>query len=186
VITAFSSVSEQVQHIMSTASDQGEASREIAKRTNEVSESVSSETQEINNTAGQMRELESEIKGQLDNLSKIKVSKGVLSLAKTDHMLWKKRLLDMILGHEMISTHDVTDHRNCRLGKWYFSEGEQVYGNESAFAALDKPHAEVHRLAREVVEKFNNGDKAGAAAVLEKIGAPSSEVVSLLERLRRR
>ena len=76
VIATFSSVSEQVHHIMDTAKDQGEASREIAKRTHEVSESVSKETQEINNTAGQMRELEAEIKKQLDNLSKIKVSKG--------------------------------------------------------------------------------------------------------------
>lgn len=184
VITAFSAVSEQVYHIKTAASDQGEASREIARRTHEVSELVSHETHEINHTSNQMRELESGIRGQLDSLSKNKVSRGVLSLAKTDHMLWKKRLVDMVLGYEKISPEDVTDHRNCRLGKWYYSEGQQVYGKESAFAALEKPHAEVHKLAREVVEKYNNGDKAGATATLEKVGMPSSEVVVLLEQLR--
>ncbi|GAV20528.1 methyl-accepting chemotaxis protein [Mariprofundus micogutta] len=184
VIVAFSTVSEQVHHIKMAASDQGEASREIAKRTHEVSELVSHESHEINHTSTQMRELEGGIRGQLDNLSKNQVSRGVLSLAKTDHMLWKKRLVDMVLGHENISPSDVTDHRHCRLGKWYYSEGQQTYGHEDAFVALERPHAEVHRLAREIVEKYNNGDKAGANAVLENVGAPSSEVVSLLEQLR--
>jgi len=183
VITAFSTVSEQINHIKTAASDQGEASREIARRTHEVSELVSHETHEINHTSMQMRELEGGIRGQLDSLSQNKVSKGVLSLAKTDHMLWKKRLVDMVLGHEQIAPEDVTDHHNCRLGKWYYSEGQQEYGQHAAFTALDRPHAEVHKLAREIVEKFNNGDKAGASAALEKIGAPSDEVVLLLSQL---
>jgi len=183
VITAFSTVSEQVSHIKMAASDQGEASREIARRTHEVSELVTHENDEISHTSDQMRELEGGIRGQLESLAKNRVGKGVLSLAKTDHMLWKKRLVDMMLGNEHISSSDVTDHRNCRLGKWYYAEGGSSYGQESAFAALEKPHAEVHRLAREVVDRFNKGDKRGASEALDKINAPSSEVVQLLGRL---
>ncbi len=186
VITAFSSVSEQVHHIKMAASDQGEASREIAKRTHEVSDLVSHETHEINQTSHQMRELEGGVRQQLDRLSEQKVSNGVLSLAKTDHMLWKKRLVDMVLGFENISIDDVSDHRHCRLGKWYYSEGKELYGQDRSFTDLEKPHAEVHRLARETVEKFNQGDKAGASALIEQLGIPSSEVVALLDKLQRK
>jgi len=186
VITAFSSVSEQVHHIKMAASDQGEASREIAKRTHEVSDLVSHETHEINQTSHQMRELEGGVRGQLDRLSEQKVSNGILSLAKTDHMLWKKRLVDMVLGFENISIDDVSDHRHCRLGKWYYSEGKELYGQNRSFADLEKPHAEVHRLARESVEKFNKGDKSGATILIEQLGVPSSEVIALLDKLQRK
>jgi len=186
VITAFSTVSEQVQHIKMAASDQGEASREIAQRTHEVSELASRETHEINQTSRQMRALEGGVRGQLDSLSEQKVSKGVLSLAKSDHMLWKKRLVDMTLGYENIAIEDVSDHHHCRLGKWYYSEGEELYGQDRAFVALEKPHAEVHRLARNIVEKFNKGDKTGANALLEQLGGPSDEVVELLDQLKRK
>ncbi|MDO8988662.1 MAG: CZB domain-containing protein [Sideroxyarcus sp.] len=37
------------------------------------------------------------------------------------------------------------DHKNCRLGKWYYEgTGKQVFGKTPSFAQLDKPHAEVH------------------------------------------
>ncbi|NWF37097.1 methyl-accepting chemotaxis protein [Mariprofundus sp. KV] len=183
VITAFGTVSNKVEHIKASSSDQGEASREIAKRTHEVSELVSNESHEIESNVRHMRALEAGIKSQLDELSKNKVSKGVLSLAKTDHMLWKKRLVDMVLGIEQIAVDEVTDHRNCRLGKWYYAQGKEVYGEYTEFSELEPPHAEVHQLARKIVERFNNGDKEGASALLDKISLPSSEVVSLLEKL---
>ncbi|WP_236075285.1 methyl-accepting chemotaxis protein [Mariprofundus sp. EBB-1] len=183
VITAFSLVSEQIQHIRAAASDQGDASQEIAERTHEVSELVSTSAHEVGHTVGQMRDLESGIREQLGSLSQNKVTKGVLSLAKTDHMLWKKRLIDMMLGHEHIATDDVADHRHCRLGKWYYAEGKELYGQHRAFTALEKPHAEVHRLARETVEKFNKGDKVAASSLIEQLGIPSGEVVALLEQL---
>jgi len=183
VIAAFSTVSDQIYQIKGVASDQGEASREIAERTQEVSELVSHENSEIENIVQQMRNLEESIKGQLEQLSENKVSRGVLSLAKADHMLWKKRLFDMFLGQEHISAHEVTDHRNCRLGKWYYSDGKKDFGTYSEFTSLERPHAEMHRLAREVVEKFNGGDKSGASAVLDRMNDPSGEVVALLTKL---
>jgi len=183
VINAFSSVSDQIYQIKGAASDQGEASREIAQRTQEVSELVSNENSEISHIVQQMRNLEGSIKEQLDQLSENKVSRGVLSLAKADHMLWKKRLFDMLLGQEHIAAHEVTDHHNCRLGKWYYSDGKQEFGTHSEFTTLERPHAEMHRLAREVVEKFNGGDKSGASAVLERMNAPSAEVIALLTKL---
>ena len=76
VITAFNTVSEQVHHIKTAAADQGEASREIARRTHEVSELVIQETEEINQVVNQMRDLEGAVRGQLENLSNNKVSKS--------------------------------------------------------------------------------------------------------------
>lgn len=183
VISAFESVSEQVNQIRAAASDQGGASKEIAERTHEVSELISEANREIAHTVTQIRELERGIKDQLESLAQNQVSKGVLSLAKADHMFWKKRLVDMLLEVEQISVDEVADHHHCRLGKWYYAEGKQTFGNQQAFVELEGPHAEVHRLARRAVEQFNHGDKVGAAETVRQIDGPSSMVVDLLSRL---
>ena len=46
----------------------------------------------------------------------------VLYLAQADHLLWKKRLLDMAVGKSQMKSTDLTDHTLCRLGKWYYSD----------------------------------------------------------------
>jgi len=63
VIAAFSTVSEQVRDIKETASEQGLASHNIAKRAHEMSEIATNETKKIKRTITQMCELESGIKG---------------------------------------------------------------------------------------------------------------------------
>jgi len=45
------------------------------------------------------------------------------------------------------------------------------------------PHEQVHSLGRQAVERYNNGDRAGAIADVEAIAPLSEQVVDLLDRL---
>ena len=98
-------------------------------------------------------------------------------------MFWKKRLVDMILGRGNIDVSEVTDHHNCRLGKWYDVDGKAQYGSNPAFKALETQHAKVHALAKEAVSLFNSGEIEGAIQKVDAISGLSEEVVKCLEQL---
>ncbi|MDQ6973084.1 MAG: methyl-accepting chemotaxis protein [Mariprofundaceae bacterium] len=176
-------VDERVRDITHAAEDQALASVEIANgvaTTAQEADALKELARESLDMTDSLGEL---VKQDLMDFAELKISDAVIQLAKSDHMLWKKRLIDMILGRGEIREEEVTDHHQCRLGKWYDGPGMQHYGQHPGFAQLVTPHSDVHRLAREAVAKFNQGDKAGAVADVEAIGPLSDEVVKLLSSL---
>jgi len=183
VIDEFREVSQTMEHIKHASHDQSLASREIAERTSELSGLVSSSSREISGNVQRLQAFEKLVVSQIQYIAQFKAKDAVISLAKSDHMLWKKRLMDMLVGLEKIEPEDVTDHHNCRLGKWYYAQGQSDFGHNSSFIALEKSHAQVHALAKSAVTKFKSGDKNGAIADVDAIATPSSEVVALLTKL---
>jgi methyl-accepting chemotaxis protein len=113
----------------------------------------------------------------------LEIPDQVLELAKSDHVLWKKRLAEVLVGRAALDQSAVTDHRQCRLGRWYGSVEEPRWRDNPYYAALDAPHARVHAHAREIVRLFNAGRRDEAEAEYVLLEAASSEVLELLERL---
>ena len=63
-------------------------------------------------------------------------------LAKIDHILYKARAYNSILTtKKLLASVPPTE---CRLGKWYSSEGKQRFGDTSAYSRMSAPHAIVH------------------------------------------
>ncbi len=80
-----------------------------------------------------------------------------MSLAKTDHMLWKLNTYLSINNHT--PTFDFVDHHNCRLGKWYYEgEGKVFFSNSNHYRALEVPHASVHNSTKEIFELIQKED----------------------------
>jgi len=54
----------------------------------------------------------------------------------------------LLLKYHVVLESDDTvkfaDHKNCRMGKWYFGIGKARFGKTKAFAQMDAPHALVH------------------------------------------
>lgn len=111
-------------------------------------------------------------------------SKALLHLAKTDHLLWKWRIYNMIIGFEHIRPEDVASHHHCRLGKWYFDEETQKrLKGTSAFERLDQPHQAVHVAAKKAVEAYEKGDIIRAETHLQELEIASAEVVNYINEL---
>lgn len=69
-----------------------------------------------------------------------------LYLAKSDHITWKKRLANMLIGRETLDPDELSSHRTCRLGKWYYALAQDdEYAQHPAFKALEEPHEAVHK-----------------------------------------
>ncbi|MDQ7059058.1 MAG: methyl-accepting chemotaxis protein [Ghiorsea sp.] len=176
-------VDESVHGMHHATKEQATASTEIAEGVTLCHAEAKDMDIQANQSLNTTDEMDAALRADLQEFSELKITNAVIELAKSDHMFWKKRLVDMILGRENIDINEVTDHHNCRLGKWYYSNGQAEYGNCSSFKGIEAPHADMHRLAKQAVTKFNAGDISGATQDVETIATLSEAVVKGLEEL---
>jgi len=174
---------DEVDQITQATQDQSDASREVASSVADTADMVSNARKIVGQTLKDTDAMESKLVSEIQEFSEMKLTGAILRLAKSDHILWKKRLVNMILDRGDIELSTVASHHDCRLGKWYDALGKDVYGSMEAFKALEAPHEQVHSLGRRAVERYNSGDKDHAIADVEAIAPLSEQVVGLLDSL---
>ncbi|MCA0405965.1 MAG: methyl-accepting chemotaxis protein [Proteobacteria bacterium] len=123
------------------------------------------------------------INEQFAELDRRDIPGYVLYRAKSDHLLWKKRLAEVMAGMQSLRPDELADHRQCRLGKWYESVQEPSIRNHPAFAALLAPHEAVHVNGREVARLCSIGDCEGAKAAFVRMEQGSKGVLAALQSL---
>ncbi|HEX5623068.1 MAG TPA: methyl-accepting chemotaxis protein [Sulfuricurvum sp.] len=65
-------------------------------------------------------------------------------LAKIDHTIYKSNAYTSIIRrHQRL---DPTGHTQCHLGKWYAGVAKDKFAKTNAYAKVDAPHHEIHRL----------------------------------------
>ncbi|QFR50476.1 chemotaxis protein [Sulfurimonas lithotrophica] len=80
------------------------------------------------------------------------------SLAKIDHVIYKNNVYALLFGEE--NDFQKSDHKSCRLGKWYNEGiGKEEFSETASYPKLDSYHASVHENANKIVEECA-GDKA--------------------------
>lgn len=155
--------------------------QQVAASSEEISASMETVATSIQETALMAQELNNDV----DHFKVIKdklTNKDILEKAKTDHLLWKSRVVNMIKGLETLSPEEVTSHNNCRLGKWYNS-GDNSFKDISEFKAMDEPHRLVHEMAQEAAKAYQQGDIRKAQSCLKKLDLQSGKVIKYLNNL---
>ncbi len=183
VQAAVETITAEIGQITQATQDQADASREVAHSVGETARMVASIREAVGHTLAAADEMEGKLTRELDEFARSRMRGAVLRLAKSDHVLWKKRLINMILDRGDIDLATVASHEHCRLGRWYYGEGKQTYGHLPVFTQLEPVHEQVHTLGRRAVERYANGDKKGAIADVEAIAPLSEQVVAMLDQL---
>ena len=106
----------------------------------------------------------------------------LIKKAKSDHLLWKVRISNMLQGLESVAPEDVSAHTDCRLGKWYFAP-ENSFRGDAEFTRMDDPHREVHEMARKAAEAFRSGDRKTAEKMFARLEKSSRAVIGGLDSL---
>jgi len=118
----------------------------------------------------------------LKDLAERNIDDYVLHCAKSDHLIWKKRLAGMLVGVAQLQESELSDHKACRLGKWY-ETARAEYAHYPSFNALEAPHARVHEAGKRAARAFAQGDMDAAEAAFAELEQASAEVVRLLDGL---
>lgn len=139
------------------------ATKEIAvvvKSMQQEANDIQTNTHDINSIVGSIKgdveELKSTVKNNMVVAQAAKYTiyninnRVFCGLAKLDHVVFKNNLYGMIFG---LNSFDITSHKNCRLGKWYYEgAGKENFSNTSGYRALESHHASVHAEANDLVK----------------------------------
>jgi methyl-accepting chemotaxis protein len=111
---------------------------------NQVTASVHGQMSEFQ---GRFAEFSKSAESTISRVSKTK-DWSFGSLVKMDHIIYMQnayRAVELCAAPDCDEAKAVqSDHKTCRLGKWYLDAGKAVFGKTQAFASLDMPHAKVH------------------------------------------
>jgi len=111
-----------------------------------------------------------------------------LIVAQYDHIDWVRRIMLAMESNcpsDLLSENEVRDHRQCRLGKWYYGRGRSLYGHLPEFQAIEDMHREIHRLGPRVLELSSSGDKETAHTECLSLLALKSKILDSMQSLQK-
>ena len=82
-----------------------------------------------------------------------------------------------------IDSKQLSSHKDCILGQWYYSDGLKQFSHIPEMQELEPPHIEIHRVIHEVVELKQSGNDDKAMQAFEKITPLSQEVVDIIDKI---
>lgn len=70
------------------------------------------------------------------------------TLVKVDHIIFKHNIYSTIINQDAERAAKVTNHRGCRMGKWYYEgDGKELFSHTSSYKKMEAPHTMVHDKA---------------------------------------
>ncbi|MFZ4619094.1 MAG: methyl-accepting chemotaxis protein [Bacteroidota bacterium] len=100
------------------------------------------------------------------------------------HNQWKGRIQNLLNGREHMTVDQVTTHLQCKLGKWYYEEGQSQYKSNFHFQELGTAHEKLHAVLKDVVRLYNDGRKNEAREASASVNTLSKKVVQALNELK--
>ncbi|MGE5506276.1 MAG: methyl-accepting chemotaxis protein [Actinomycetota bacterium] len=172
-----------MQEIADHLGQQRSSAQDIAANLEAAAERSKNDTQAVNALIDVSTKASGSLTEMLNEVNAVEMRNAVIHLAKSDHMVWRRRLAEMLAERTTLNPDELANHHNCRLGKWYDAVQDPNLKNHPAFRALEAPHQRVHQLGIEAARRFRDGDFDGAVDMVAAIEEPSQEVQHLLDEL---
>ncbi len=101
-----------------------------------------------------------------------------------DHLMWRWRVYNMILGNVELNESEVGTHLTCRLGKWVLKQDKTDVKLNNILNELEKPHADLHELAKKAISKYKENNIRAAEDYLLEMDECSRKVIKCLEKIK--
>ncbi|UCD35290.1 MAG: CZB domain-containing protein [Nitrospiraceae bacterium] len=187
IFEATQNVSDQITQIAAAVDQQSAASEqvtantektlEVSKKIEAMSDSVMHDINNLTAIADELRNITSGFRTKGSELM-------ILDLAKGDHRIWVNKIAAHLKGEERLDPSQLSDHTKCRLGKWYFGEGSKKCGSLPSFGNLASPHESIHKLGKEIVRAYNEGNVKAAESSFREMEHVSRDIMGLLDNIR--
>ncbi|MEI2383916.1 methyl-accepting chemotaxis protein [Breoghania sp. JC706] len=173
----------RMNEIASVLSQQSEAVQEISEGAQRIAGHAGLSARFSEEVIEAVGRSEKNIVDQFADLARRSIPNYVLHKAKADHLMWKKRLADLLVGRSSLKSEELADHHHCDLGHWYDMVKDPEVRRHPAFAALLPVHEAVHRCGREAARLYASGDQEGAQKAADAMAAASTDVLRQLDLL---
>ncbi|CCQ73853.1 methyl-accepting chemotaxis protein [Magnetospira sp. QH-2] len=176
-------VNAKMHDIASILNQQRQASSEVSSGINLIADMTNRNTMEITKLVGHLDSTNDMLCGQVSAFAVQDIDYKVVDLAKSDHVAFKRRIMDALIGRIALGPDDLDDHHHCRLGKWYDEVTDPAIARDPAFLDLAVPHEQVHSVGRETLQRLAQGDLDGALESAHQMLQASAQVLGLLDQL---
>lgn len=110
--------------------------------------------------------------------------RSFVELAKFDHLVFKFGIYKAFLGLTELSSDSLSDHRNCRLGQWYYQgEGVSCFSNLPGYKDIETPHLQVHKYGKQALIDLESGDLQAGINNVAMMEETSMQVITNLDNL---
>ncbi len=178
-------VDQQMASIANMLDEQRKATTDISRNIGDIASIAGRNRQDVETLVKLISQSEHHINDQFAELEPHAPRGYVVERAKSDHVLWKKRLAERMVGMNSLDPKELSDHHSCRLGKWYDKVNDPMVADQPSFKALAEPHKEVHHWGIKVAEACVHANREDAQAAFDKMEAASKDVLQHLEVLSR-
>jgi len=175
---------DQVSEIAQVAHQQATAVSDIAQRLGAVQSGVDAVTGAMHTASDAVFDVSGHVSELLSHLAAYptpRPDQDVVSLRITDHLLWQHRIQAMMQGKLHLTPADAGSPDTCRLGHWMSSDAGRRHAASPAFQAIDRPHRDAHRIARQAIEAYERGGAQAARPHIEALKDAVQEVITSLE-----
>ncbi|MQX35703.1 methyl-accepting chemotaxis protein [Roseospira navarrensis] len=162
---------------------QTEATREISDRITRIADKTRTSTDLVDGVARTIGGANSLVAERVEHWMRDESALYMLETAKVDHILFRKGIIDAVMGAVHKDAASVPDHHTCRFGKWYDQQTDPALTAHPGWKAIQEPHKRVHACARAALEAHNTGDTERAFALLRELHDGSREIITALETL---
>jgi hypothetical protein len=87
---------------------------------------------------------------------------------------------------QSLTYEEAVSHKDCALGKWYYSEALGRYGEMAEIRDIELPHQRLHSLIKQIISHRERGDTDSAETLYSEIEPLSDEIIGLLNRVEQR
>ncbi|MBS7526592.1 CZB domain-containing protein [Fusibacter paucivorans] len=185
---ALGEVGESFKQINESVDDQTAASEEMAASLAVVNEKIKT----LNGETVKTGRAFNDISRSLD-LLRIKMlpeaampQSAQIEVCITDHLIWRWRVYNMILGYEKLNPEQVGNHLVCRLGQWVADTGRGIPAIQQHLDEMEVPHQRLHTFAKEAIIAYNKGNLGEAEAKLVEMDTVSKRIIEQLDIIKRK
>jgi methyl-accepting chemotaxis protein len=191
-LSEISSAVETINQMNSQIATAAEEQRAVAEEINQSifnisdgSKQTAQRAKETKNTFNDLGEFAADLQSVIQQF-KFSGNSGLdFSAAKSAHLAWKARLRSFLDGSASLTQEEVVSHHDCVLGKWYYSDGLENYGNIPEMKQIEGPHKKLHQLIGEIVKLKESGRSDESEQLFEQIDPLSQEIIQQLSNVER-
>lgn len=173
----------KMEEIAGILTQQTTASNEVAEGITAIAGMTSNNVSQIEAIVDFLAATDEELVIGLDDLLDRQIPDMTIYRAKSDHIIWKKKLAEMLIGRSRLNPDELADHHSCRLGKWYDAIKDTAIRSHPAYAAMAAPHKAVHDHGIQAARLYQQGDLEGAMNEIALVAGASQDVLKYLDEL---
>jgi len=162
---------------------QAEATREVEHRITEIADKTRSSNDLVDEVSRSIGDANKMVAERVDHWMRQDSPLYMLESAKVDHILFRKDIIDTVMGYRDMGQASVPDHHMCRFGQWYDRQTDPGLTGHPGWRAIEEPHRRGHASAKAVLDSHRMGESEQTYALLHDLQQSSREVIAALENI---